>query len=262
MKRVEQGFRFLVVAFMITSYLVFALIGRILIPDAKLRRSFFLRNVHTYARAALKVIGIELTLENPANMVEGRTYMILANHMSYIDAMVMAAIRPMAFVTSVEVRNTPVLGQICEFGGCLFVERRSKENILNEIGEIGVALQQSHSVVIFPEGTSTDGSKVLPFKRSLLVAAVQTRTPILPVVLQYEEIGDLDPQPVTVKNRDKLCWYGTMSFAPHFYAMMALRRIRIRVKFLPEIPVTKDSTRDTLVDAAYAAISENYQPIT
>jgi 1-acyl-sn-glycerol-3-phosphate acyltransferase len=258
MKKFEQAFRALVVAFMIFFYLLFAFVGKLLIPEKKLRRAFFLRHVNAYAKAALRVIGIEVEIENEQHLQEGRTYLILANHMSYIDAMVMAAIRPMCFVTSQEVRETPVLGQITELGGCLFVERRSKENIRNEIGEIGMALQQGFHVVIFPEGTSSDGSKVLPFKRSLLVSAIDSLSPILPMVIQYEEIGS---EKVSAKNRDALCWYGKMSFGPHFFALMALRRIKIRVKILPEIPVTKDSTRDILVGKAQSAINENYQPI-
>lgn len=258
MRRIEQAFRTLVAGFMILCYLVFAFVGRLFIPEKKLRRAFFLHHVNAYAKAMLRVIGVEVVVDHPERIRNGHNYLILANHMSYLDAIVMAALRPMCFVTSEEVRETPLLGQITELGGCLFVERRSRDNIHQEIGEIGDALNQGFHVVIFPEATSTDGSKILPFKRSLLRAAVETKTPVLPLVIQYEEIGN---EKVTAKNRDLLCWYGDMTFGPHFYALMGLRRIRIRVKVQPEIPVTRESTRDTLVEQAYEAISSNYEPI-
>lgn len=258
MRKIDQAFRTLVAGFMIVCYLAFAFVGRWFIPDRKLRRAFFLHHVNAYAKALLRVIGVEIQVDHPERIREGRNYLILANHMSYLDAIVMAALRPMCFVTSEEVRETPLLGQITELGGCLFVERRSKDNIHQEIGEIGEALSQGFHVVIFPEATSTDGSRILPFKRSLLKAAVETHTPVLPMVIQYEEIG---AEKVTVKNRDLLCWYGDMTFGPHFFALMGLRRIKIRVKVLPEIPVTRDSTRDTLVEQAFDAISRNYEPI-
>lgn len=259
MKKPLQLFRALVVSFMIACYLAFAFVAKLLIPDPRLRRTFFLHHVNAYARAISRVIGIEVVIENEELMRQGRNYLILANHMSYLDAVIMAAMRPMCFVSSQEMREAPVLGQILKLGGCLFVERRSRDKIHSEIGEIGTALQQNFHVVIFPEATSTDGSKVLPFKRSLLVSAVQTLTPILPLVIQYEEIGG---EKVTVQNRDLLCWYGDMTFGPHFLALMGLGRIQIRVKVLPEIQVTKDCTRDILVDKAFEAIHSNYQPIT
>jgi 1-acyl-sn-glycerol-3-phosphate acyltransferase len=138
------------------------------------------------------------------------------------------------------------------------VERRNKQNIKGEIGEITKALQDGFSVVVFAEATSTNGSSVLPFKRSLLAAAVESKTPVLPICVQYEEI---DGEKVTAKNRDKLCWYGTMDFAPHFLELAGLNQIKVRVKILEEIPIEAETTRDTLVDKAYAAVSSNYTPI-
>lgn len=258
MRKLEQAFRTLVAGFIIASYLTFAFVGRLFLPDKKLRRSFFLHHVNAYAKVLLRVIGVEVQVDHPERIREHQNYLILANHMSYLDAIVMAALRPMCFVTSEEVRATPLLGQITELGGCLFVERRSRDNLHREIGAIAGALSQGFHVVIFPEATSTDGNRILPFKRSLLKASVETGTPVLPLVIQYDAIGE---DKVSTRNRDLLCWYGDMLFGPHFFALMGLRSIKIRVKVLPEIPVTGESTRDTLVEQAYQAISSNFEPI-
>jgi 1-acyl-sn-glycerol-3-phosphate acyltransferase len=113
--------------------------------------------------------------------------------------------------------------------------------------------------VVFPEATSTDGEHVKPFKRPLFAAAAKAVVPVLPVVIQYEEI---DGRPVTRANRDYLCWYGDMGFGGHFIKLAMRKKIRIRIKVLPEIPVTPDSTRDILMEEAHQRIVAHYRPIT
>lgn len=244
--------------FVIGNYIVFAFVGKLVLADENSKRRFFLKHVNNHCKILLKLMGIELMIENQEQLRRGKNYMMLGNHMSYLDPLILAAIEPACFVTSMEIRETPVLGLLTELGGCLFVERRDKKNIGNEIGNITRGLREGFHVVIFPEATSTDGTKVLPFKRSLLNASIDAQKDILPIVIQYEAI---DGEPVTAKNRDTLCWYGDMTFAPHFLQLMKKNRIRIRVKFLDEIPVSNDSTRDELVEIAYEKISAQYRPI-
>lgn len=232
---------------------------RCFVSDELRLRKFFLRKVSLHANWFLRALDMELVISGGENARPGQNYMIVANHMSYLDGVIMAAFREGAFVTSMEMRAAPVLGIITELGGCLYVERRSKENIHNEISSIEVALKQGFNVIVFPEATSTNGTKVIPFKRPLFAAAAKALCPVLPAVIQYELI---DGKPVTTTNRDKLCWYGKMDFAPHFFSLLSHGRIRVRLKILPEIPVTAGSTRDTLMDESFLRISSNYEPIT
>ena len=206
----------------------------------------------------MKALDVELEITGEEHARTSPNFMIVANHMSYLDGVIMAAFRQGAFVTSMEMRAAPVLGIITELGGCLYVERRSKENIHNEISEIEEALKTGFNVIIFPEATSTNGAKVLPFKRPLFAAAAKAQVPVLPVVIEYESI---DGVPVTAGNRDTLCWYGKMDFAPHFLQLTRHRRIRVRLKVLPPISVGPGATRDALMDEAYLRISSHYQPI-
>ena len=125
-----------------------------------------------------------------------------------------------------EVRTTPVLGSLATAGGCVFVERRSRENIRQEVELIAGLLKQGHSMIFFPEGTSTNGSSVLPFKRPLFAPAVLAGVPVLPAVVQLIEI---DGKSVSGQNRDLLCWYGDMQFAPHLLALAGLQIGRAHV---------------------------------
>lgn len=254
---IAQSIKTMVVAFIMSFFTIYALIGRLFV-DVPDRRRFYVNHVHKHCNSVLKIMGVETIVEGLENLKTDKNYFIVCNHMSYLDALIMAAIRPLCFVTSIEMKETPGLGLLTEVGGCLYVERRTRENIHGEIGQITKALNDGFDVVVFPEATSSNGSKILPFKRALLAGAVQAEKPILPMVLQYEEI---DGKKVDSTNRDSLCWYGDMEFTPHFVAMMKHKKIRIRVSILPEIPVTKESTRDILVVQAQEAIVQKYKPI-
>lgn len=242
----------------IAWHLFSGFLALVVMRDGPRRRRYFQRAVSRHSRWVMRVFNLHLAIDGKINARRGQNYLIVANHMSYLDAIIMSSFRPTAFVTSIEMKQTPVLGQILDTGGCLYVERRSKENIQKEIGQIEDALRDGFDVVVFPEATSSDGSKVLPFKRPLFAAAARAGVPVLPVVIQYEYI---DGQPVTAVNRDQLAWYGPMSFGPHFLGLMKMRRIDMRLKVLPEIPVTPESTRDTLMEQAQAAIRAEYRPI-
>lgn len=231
---------------------------RLFARDPLRLRAFFLRQVHRRARQMARAIDLELVVEGRENMKPGHNYLMVGNHLSYLDAVIVASLAPVAFVTSMEMRAVPVLGLITELGGCLYVDRKSKTNIHNEISGMVEALRQGFHVVIFPEATSTNGSKVLGFKRPLFAAALHARKNVLPIVIQYEE---LDGAPVTAANRDALCWYGDMGFGPHFLKLTSHRSLKVRLKILPEIPVTEATERDRLMEESFAVVSGHYRPI-
>jgi 1-acyl-sn-glycerol-3-phosphate acyltransferase len=231
---------------------------RILIRDPKRLRKFYLAGVSRRSKLGASLLNFSINVQNPENARPKQNYLIVANHLSYIDAILMSCFRQTSFVTSMEIRSTPVLGIVTELGGCLYVERRSKENIHLEIAQIEQALKDGFNVVVFPEATSTNGEKILPFKRPLFLAAVRAKVPVLPVVIQYDAIDD---QPVTKENRDQLCWYGDMGFAKHFLKLCTFRKLSFTLKVLPEITIQENSTRDSVMEEAHKRISQEYRPI-
>jgi 1-acyl-sn-glycerol-3-phosphate acyltransferase len=249
------------------SLFCFAVIGwhissswilRLFIKDQNKLRYTFLKGVSSKSKLVAKILRLDIQIENPQNARPNQNYLIVANHLSYLDAILMTNFRETSFVTSMEIRSTPVLGIITELGGCLYVERRSRENIHLEIAEIENALKAGFNVTVFPEATSTNGEKVLPFKRPLFLAALRAKVPVLPIVIQYESIDD---EAVTKENRDALCWYGDMGFGKHFLKLNTFRKIKMKLKILPEISIKEDSTRDTLMEEAFQKISQEYVPI-
>ncbi len=203
-------------------------------------------------RSALALLGMEVQVEG--SVPAGRGFFIVSNHMSYIDPLVLFNALSAVFVTSVEVRENKTLGPLCRLSECYFVERRSKFNIKQEIADIGAYLQLGCNVVLFPEGTSTNGERILRFKTAFFQVAVNEKATILPVCLQYLQI---DGEDITPANRDALYWYGNMGFFKHLTLILSLRKVRARITILPELPAD-DRDKNTLAAIAQQRIEGFY----
>ena len=257
MRKIHAYWKLVVIGFVLSIHVLLGVVARVLLHGSR-RRAFFIANLQRDSKIILAVLGVKLEVEGLENWKNDRTYLVVSNHMSYLDMLVFACIRPLCFVSTIEVLETPFLGQIAETSGSLFVERRSRENIKKEISEISATLQQGFNMVFFPEGTSTNGEQVLPFKRPLFAPAERTNTPVLPVVIQYESI---DGEPITRGNRDLICWYGDMDFSPHLLALAGRQGAVVKVKILPEIPMGEKVTREAIASQAEAMVRENYRII-
>ena len=185
-----------------------------------------------YARFGLRVLKIQVNPLGLENLVGIENGLFVGNHLSYIDVLVFHSRLPACFVTSMEVKRTPVLGQVCQLAGCLFVERRNKQNILNEIGEISSGLQAGLNVAIFPEATSSNGEQILRFRRPLYVAAIDAKKPVMPFCLNYRRVGNA---PINLKTRDKIFWYGDMDFVSHLWALAGSGGVEVEINYLAAI---------------------------
>lgn len=233
-----------------------AAFGKATIHDREERMRFFTKNVQRYAKQALKVMNFEVeVIGYDEKRMRERNFLMICNHMSYVDILVTSMVQPAVFVTSVDMGEAFFLGTMAELGGSIFVERRHRGQIGRDIGVMSDALQAGHHVMIYPEGTSTDGQRLLPFKKSLLMAAVQAGRDLLPVCLKYVEI---DGEPFGPHNADKVCWYGDMTFGPHFTGLMGLKSVKAELHFLEPIAVTPQSTRHELAEKTYDAINAVY----
>jgi len=172
-------------------------------------------------RLAVKVLSIKVDHEGTENL-ENAGKLIVSNHMSYLDIIIYSSIRPAVYVSSVEIEKTFFLGWLASLGGTFFVERRNPKLIKLEIDRISELIDEGFNVVLFPEGTSTDGSEILPFRSSLLAATSASDIDVIPACLKYTSVNN---EPFGETNRDSVCWYGDMSFAPHFMNLVKLKNI-------------------------------------
>jgi len=152
-----------------------------------------------------------------------RAGLLVSNHLGYLDILVLAARQPAVFVSKADVRGWPVFGFLTRLAGTLFVrrERRGDVSPLNE--QMAAVLRTGVVLVVFPEGTSSDGRQVLPFFSSLLQPAVAAGCPVTPAFIRYE-LADGSVA-------DEVCYWGDMTFGPHFLNLLTKRAIRAQVRF-------------------------------
>ena len=150
--------------------------------------------------------------------------LLVCNHLSYVDILVLASLTPAVFVAKREVKSWPVFGWFAKLAGTLFVDRERKTRVGLTTNEIQSALDQGALVVLFPEGTSSGGETVLPFKSSLLEPATRQTNSLFAGLIQYEiEDGDVS---------EEVCyWKDTHTLLPHLVNLFSKRTVHATVRF-------------------------------
>ncbi|MGN6732952.1 MAG: lysophospholipid acyltransferase family protein [Candidatus Binatia bacterium] len=178
------------------------------------------------------ILNIKVTVRGDEGQLERGGYVIIANHVGYVDGIILGSIFPIVFVSKREVKNWPIVGQWNVLCGTIFINRQRKVQVASLIRQMTRKLQQEANLLLFPEGTSTNGEAMLPFQTVPLAAPLRNRSIIVPVTVTYKTIDD---QPVTTANRDSVYWYGDMEFVTHFWNLLALREIDVLVTIQPKI---------------------------
>ncbi|MGE5172395.1 MAG: lysophospholipid acyltransferase family protein [Betaproteobacteria bacterium] len=237
-------------------YILFNGTIALLPAGGRLRRAILIKNTSFFSRLMLRLLGIRVHVEHRERLHEARQgRLIVANHVSYVDVLVLASLVPSVFITSVELGSTLFLGMLARLSGCLFVERRKVSGLKNEIAMITRMLSDGFRVILFPESTTSNGDRVQPFKNSLFDAAVATGTAVLPICLRYTKINDKAPAD---GEKDAVFYYGEMTFFRHFPKLLSLKSIAVGVMPLEEINVHAHTSRKELAAEAYTAISAAY----
>jgi 1-acyl-sn-glycerol-3-phosphate acyltransferase len=237
-------------------YILVTGIIRLLPVGRKAKQLCAIRTASGFARIVLLLIGIRVHVKHRERLhksVHGRLF--VSNHLSYIDVLVVSALAPSIFITSVELKNTALLGTLARLSGSIFVERRSPSGLKREIGDITSALGRGLPVALFPEGTTSNGDRVHPFKNSLFDAAIRTRADIIPICFRYYRLNN---ERLTPENRDLVFYYGGMTFLKHFLRLLSLKSIDVEVLPLKAIKVHPLQSRKDLAAETYEAISKEY----
>ncbi len=206
-----------------------------------------------YCKFALWFMGIEVEDNITHRNQEGQLF--VCNHLSYIDVLILGAKTPTCFVTSVEIKNTPFLGQLCILGGCLFVERRNKRGLSTEIEEITKALKSGTNVTIFPEATSTNGDEVIRFRRPLFQSSIDAGCEVSPITLNYYEV---DQEKLSIKNRDTIFWYDDMTFIDHLWRFFKTKNTQASLTYSTAL---KDNDLIKLVTDSHHIVKKNYKSL-
>lgn len=204
------------------------------VRDAVRQRRVAQRTTRFWIRVTLKMLHISFTVVNPENLNADRNYFIIANHISYIDVLILYALRASTFVTTVEVKGGGIDGFLSKVGGALFIERRSVRHLRGELAKVTAVLRDGFDVTIFPEGTTTDGrSPLKPFKTAFFAAAAEAPVPILPLCIRYETINGRPAQESDLL--ESIAYYGDITFMAHARKFLTLKSITAVVTILPPV---------------------------
>ena len=190
-----------------------------------------------YHRILCKLLGIKITVEGTSPTGAA---LLVANHVSWLDIPVLSAVRPVSFIAKREVGTWPLFGWMAKLQRTVFVDRENRHSTGGKRSEIAARLQHGDCLVLFPEGTSSDGTQVLPFKSSYFGAVEGLDTPVVPVTIFYHG------QPKFYS------WYGDMDLVPHLWAVVKAGPIRVKVTFHPALAKTD---RKSMAATAWTTIS-------
>ena len=180
------------------------------------------RMTQLWARGLARILGLSIQLEGEP---PPRGALLVANHLSYLDIVLLAARIPCGFVAKAEVRSWPGIGLVCRVAGVVFVDRARRRDAPRAASEMHDALAQGRTVILFPEGTSTDGRAVLPFRSALLDGAARSGRPVWCAAVGYRTPVGAPPAESAV------CWAGDDAFAPHVWGLLGLPRIEGAIRF-------------------------------
>lgn len=255
MKYIRASIKLLLFFLILMSYFVIASILYLSTTNLVIRRNRLIRNTQRYANFLSFVFRVKVFCKNP--ILPDENSLIVGNHLGFIDLLCLQRIQPCVFITSLEMKHTPVLGQISQLAGCAYVNRLNRTNIQDELQDIVKVLNEGFRVVLYAEAQASNGEQVLPFKKTLIMSAGYAHLPIRPYVFNFTKVNG---RPVEFKDRDHLCWYGDQNFFPAIFRTMQLKSIECEIEFLEPFYAKPDDDRTMVSVTVHDRIAAKFKP--
>ncbi|MGN6150328.1 MAG: lysophospholipid acyltransferase family protein [Rhizomicrobium sp.] len=215
-------------------------------------KTFGYKNIpERYQRFLSRVFGIRVTVIGKP--VQDRGVLMVANHTSYLDILALGGIARVSFVAKSEVASWPLFGTFARLQRTVFVERERRSKTGESRDQIRERLLEGDALVLFPEGTSNDGNRVLPFKSALMGAAESqigtdasgkpVYVPVQPVSITYTGLHGI---PMGRENRPLYAWYGDMELVDHLWEGLATGPVDLVIQFHEPLTVDQVGGRKNL----------------
>ena len=215
------------------------IVGLILFPPVARWVPVFFHKCLTF------LFGIRVSTRNKPST--SRPLLIISNHVSWVDIIVLSSVLPLSFVAKAEMIAWPIFGQLAQLQRTIFVRREERRRSGEQASEIAERLQEKDVIVLFPEGTTSDGHELYPFKTALfeaarfaLVASEEDHALIQPVALSYSRIHGL---PIGRQWRQQVAWPGDVGLGEHFLPFIAIGAVDVTICFGEPILFTPESNR-------------------
>ncbi|EGG98618.1 1-acyl-sn-glycerol-3-phosphate acyltransferase [gamma proteobacterium IMCC2047] len=206
-----------------------------------------------FHRGVSKIFGLRLKVSG--SLSHHRPTLYISNHVSYLDIFLLGSVVPGYFIAKSEVAGWPLFGKLARLQNTLFIERNSR----HARAQVDILQQQliaGNNLILFPEGTSTDGAHVEPFKSSLFHAAEsepEINIQIQPMTLAYtHHKGQLMDQSL----RDYYAWYSTMPFLSHFIQSMGMRNADIELILHSPVSIREFESRKACAENCWNAVND------
>jgi lyso-ornithine lipid O-acyltransferase len=215
---------------------------------------------HWYHRQVCKLIGVRLTIEG--QVMQDRPVLLVSNHTSWLDIPVLSAVAPVSFIAKREVSRWPFVSSLARLQRTVFVDREKRGAVGETTNEIMIRLGQGDTVVLFAEGTSSDGNRVLPFKTSLFGAAKpssKSESQPQDVVVQTLSIvyTRLHGVPFGRADRPLVGWYGDMDMQSHAWQLLKAGPLDVRIRIGDPIPLDSFADRKDLARKSEDQVREH-----
>ena len=259
MKKIRLIYRLFFFISCVLILTFFSTLASIFIKDKTKRQKKISSLIHFLSKKLMKAFGFKIKAEGIHHLQKKQNYLIVANHVSYTDiTLIHSFIYNNIFITHYEWQeNSPFLNLIARKAKVYFIERRNLKNIRKELRETADILKRGLHLVFFPEGTSTNGSQILPFHPLFFSTAIQSKKFILPICINYIKINN---EPLTIKNKNLIYWYDhKVSFTKHLLQFLQLKSIEVNIKFLSPLDSEGKDSR-TLAIESREQIQKHFLP--
>lgn len=205
--------------------------------------------VKKWAAITALILGIKINAKgNPPQP----PFFLVSNHLSYIDVVPLWLYLDTTFIAKSKVRSWPFFGLATRVLGVFFINRELKRDVHRMNQRISESISDEQGIVLFPEGTSTKGEKVLPFNTSLLQFPAKSKIPVHYASISYTSYNSNRPA------RQYICWWGDMSFFSHFWELLKMPSFEANIQF-GKSEITNDNRKE-LAQQLHEAVSEQFIP--
>lgn len=206
--------------------------------------------IQSWARLCSRVLGLHVRVSGTPPRPP---FFLVSNHLSYVDVLVYHSLVRGCFLAKAEVARWPVMGIMARGGNTLFIDRERRRDLTRVLDEVQAVLDGGGGVIVFPEGTSTMGAEVAPFKPSIFEIALRTGIPVSTASVTYATPEAARPAHLSV------CWWGDMGFLSHLLRLLTLPRIDAVVAFGATALTGGD--RKSLARRAQGAVAASFTPV-
>lgn len=203
-----------------------------------------------YHKLCCRIMGFHI--EQHGMRSAQRPTLFIANHSSYLDIMILSAAMEASFISKSEVASWPFFGWLARLQSTVFVDRSARTGVGAQRDTIRRRLAAGDNLILFPEGTSSDGSHVLPFKSALFAAAEAECVLVQPVSVAYVR---LDGIPIGRFYRPFFAWYGEMDLKRHLWTALGLGQVTVSITFHPPVRFGDFGSRKALAEHCWREVS-------